>query len=280
MLTAGLAASAGLVVTRNFVLLSGLWWWRNRTVFHSSAPAPSRGTLAIIIKTTITMKNTILFFSFALLISCNIISQDKLTAEQIWSKYTEQIGDKSKIKELKGIRIKSVIKQNGQIINESELNSNNKDKLKMIIHNQSNEVIYILNGNNAVQVTNKNPRTLSDNETVDLKKTIDNFTEINYKEHGFNLELIGKELVEGSENYKIKFFKENSVVFYFINSKSFKVTKIEDAQGASYPSDIRNIEGINFFFKTKMVYNNNEFFQEIISIELNPSFDENFFKTE
>jgi hypothetical protein len=32
-------------VTRNFVLLSWLWWWRDRKVFHLSAPAPSRGTL-------------------------------------------------------------------------------------------------------------------------------------------------------------------------------------------------------------------------------------------
>ena len=226
------------------------------------------------------MRNTILFISFAFLISCNIISQDKLTADEIWSKYTETIGDQSKIKELKGIRIKSVLKQNGQIINESELNSNNKDKMKMIIREQSNEVIYILNINKAVQIANKNTRILSDNEIVDLKKTIDNFTEINYKEHGFNIELIGKELVDGSENYKIKFFKENSIVFYFINSKSFKVAKIEDGQGASYPSDSRNIDGINFFFKTRMVYNNTEYFQEIISIELNPAFEEHFFKTE
>ena len=45
-ITAGLAASAGLVVTQNFVLLLRFWWWRNRTAFHLSAPAPSRGTLS------------------------------------------------------------------------------------------------------------------------------------------------------------------------------------------------------------------------------------------
>lgn len=226
------------------------------------------------------MKYLILFFSLICLISCNTFSQKELTAEQIWSKYIETFGDTSKIKKLQGLRIKSVIKQDGKIISKTELNTNNKDKLKMIIHEQSDETIYILNGNKALQYVNKTVRNLYEQEYNDLKKMVDSFIEINYLAHGFKIKLAGKDSVNGVENYKIMFYDKKSVTFYFIDTKTFLLTKMEDTQGTTYPSDRRNIDGIYFFFKTKMTYKKRELNQEIISIEINPVFRDDFFKVD
>jgi outer membrane lipoprotein-sorting protein len=87
---------------------------------------------------------------------------------------------------------------------------------------------------------------------------------LNWKDNGTKIELAGKEDIDGSPAYNLKFtFKENYVVNYFVDATKFLIVKTkstEAAQGQTFDreirfSDFRDIDGVLIPAKIDMAIN-------------------------
>ncbi len=139
----------------------------------------------------------------------------------------------------------------------------------------------------------------SDSEaTENLKRSFAEFPDpfLNYKEKGFEAELVGNETVDGVETFKVKLTKkpvmvdgkeEENVVYYFFDPENFvpimqeSVAKTGPAKGAktqSFFSDYEEFGGFYFPLTTE-VKANGQVFQTVTmeTIEVNPEVDEAMF---
>jgi len=87
---------------------------------------------------------------------------------------------------------------------------------------------------------------------------------LNWKKDGTGIEMIGKEDINGSSAYILKFtYNDNSVVNYFVDAKSFVLVKTkstEEAQGQTFEreikfSDYRDTDGILLPVKIEILIN-------------------------
>jgi outer membrane lipoprotein-sorting protein len=87
---------------------------------------------------------------------------------------------------------------------------------------------------------------------------------LNWKENGTNIELAGREDINGSSAYNLKVtFKDNYVINYFVDAKSFVLLKsksTEAAQGQTFDREIRfsdytDIDGVLIPIKIEVLIN-------------------------
>jgi hypothetical protein len=108
------------------------------------------------------------------------------------------------------------------------------------------------------------------------------------KEIGAKVELIGKEEMEGTPVYNLKFtFKDGYVVNYYLDAAKFLVIKsksTETAQGRTYEkeirySDFKDLDGVLYPVKEEILKNGQvESVATSDKVEFNLSFDDSFFK--
>ena len=182
---------------------------------------------------TMTLITMVLFAVF----SCSSTSNKNLTVEQIWEKYTNAYGDKEKINGINSYQSKLITTQNGNSY-ETDFYLKGKDKLVLVYKYPDNIVTYKLNGQEGIEISHNKIRNLEENEVQSLKSMSNLYSEINFANKGYKFELIGKEIINEKETYKLKVISEkNEVFFYFIDTKTFYVLKLESKNGTSYFSD-------------------------------------------
>jgi len=136
---------------------------------------------------------------------------------------------------------------------------------------------------------NPNPQVIPEANLGDIKILAD-FDGLfyNWKEKGYNLELVGLEKLGDWDVYRIKVTRSDNVVeYYLIDSKTFLIQKkvgIRNIRGKDYKvdftfSDYRSVEGIMFPFD---IMNNSEgqassAETQYETIELNQPVDDNLF---
>lgn len=224
------------------------------------------------------MRTTTVLTLFLLTVfSCKSNSNKNLTVEQIWEKFTNAYGNKEKINGIRSYKATLITSQNGNSY-ETEFYLKGKDKLVLVYKYPDNNVTYKLNGLEGIEISQNKKRILDDNEVLSLKTMCNLYSEIYFVNKGYKLELMGKELINENETYKVKVIDENNeVFFYYIDTKTFYDIKLESKNGASYFSDYKLIDGILCSFKSRFVQNDNELMIEKRDVQFNPSIEDSFF---
>ncbi|RDK85262.1 outer membrane lipoprotein-sorting protein [Marinirhabdus gelatinilytica] len=135
--------------------------------------------------------------------------------------------------------------------------------------------------------------------TENYKLTIADFPDpfLNYKEKGYKIELMGQQMVEGTETFKIKLEKkpkmfndiqEPNIEYYYFEKENFVPILVEknvmigpntSQLGTTKLSDYREVEGIYFPFSIIEGVQGNPDAQPIVikEIEVNPELDDSIF---
>tara|TARA_B100002052_G_scaffold232464_1_gene215387 strand:+ start:34 stop:780 length:747 start_codon:yes stop_codon:yes gene_type:complete len=241
--------------------------------------------------------NYLLLTAFAFMISISFNAQ---TADEIIENYIEKIGGAENWQNVKAIKKNAIINQMGMEIPIEMVQSGNKRYTKIFIQGQEikqgvfdGETLWSINF-----MTMKAEK--SDQEDVDkVKNELGEFPNpfLDYKEKGFSLELMGTEIVDGSDLFKIKLIKkpmlidENEVpnfsVYYFDSKKFLPIMVHKEVMSGpakgmimeSKMSNYQEVEGLYMpFSMTQGIKDQPGQTIKFNSIKLNPVIDDSEFK--
>ena len=240
----------------------------------------------------------LLLFVIAIAASISIQGQN---VDEILSNYFENIGGKENLAKVKGVKMTASIDQMGMKI-PLEIYQMADGRQMVVITFQGKQLKQgvfdgeVLWGNNFM--TMKAEKSAAE-ETANFKLGAKDDFPIpffNYKEKGFQVELLGKETIEGTETFKVKLTKkpitvdgkqEDNVEFYFFDTENFvpiavqaeiKSGQAKGMMSESMMSDYDEVDGIYFpFSMTQGIKGQPGQAITISKIELNPQVkDEDF----
>ncbi|MDF1673428.1 MAG: insulinase family protein [Vicingaceae bacterium] len=133
-------------------------------------------------------------------------------------------------------------------------------------------------------------KDLEGDDLEDMKKTSKMFGDLDYKNDGNTYELLGVEMIEGKDAYKIKVTKANgdkSSEWYGVDSgmqlKAMQVKDVGEEAGGSMTitslySDYKVVNGINYAHKIKQSFGPQTLDMEVTSIEHNTKLGDDVFE--
>ncbi len=217
------------------------------------------------------------------------------TADEIIENYFENTGGKENWEKLEGIEMIGVMKmQNMEIPFEQVATKDGKQVVSIEL--QGSKMVWsAFDGETSWQ---RNQMTMeaekSDNEaTENMKKQVKDFPDpfLNYKEKGYTIELIGKEIIDGTETFKIKLTKDPilvngeskpSISHYYFDTENFVPIVVESEinegpmKGQSVKStisDYQEVNGVYFPFSISNQFQTMNF----KDIKLNPEVNASLF---
>ncbi|PHQ55213.1 MAG: outer membrane lipoprotein-sorting protein [Lutibacter sp.] len=222
------------------------------------------------------------------------------TADEIIDNYFENIGGLEKFKSIEGIKMNATVNQQGMEI-PIEITQLKGGKQMTIIKFQGKEIKQGVFDGEVLWSTNfmtmkaeKSDAEATSNMKLESNDFLDSF--IDYKEKGYAVELLGKEIIDGAETFKIKLTKEpvtidgkeeESISFYFFDTENFVPIAIQSeiksgqAKGMISEitmSDYQEVDGIYFpFSMTQGIKGKPGSPLTITKIELNPEVSESDF---
>ncbi|MCP4553756.1 MAG: outer membrane lipoprotein-sorting protein [Bacteroidetes bacterium] len=242
------------------------------------------------------MRNLIklLFVVLIVVFSTQINAQ---TADEIIANYFENTGGIDKWREAEGIKMSAKLNQGGveiplefvQLKNGNQMTTINLQgkAIKQDVFN--GEVLW--SSNFMTQKAEKGDKETTDNMKLRKNDFPDPF--LNYKEHGYTIELLGKETIDGAETFKIKLtktpitvdgIKEEEVSYHFFDAESFVPlvvhTEIQSGPMKGQVSEIKmsdylEVEGLYFpHSSTQGIKGQPGQVISIDKIELNPQIDD------
>ncbi|ADR23753.1 hypothetical protein MATR_23890 [Marivirga tractuosa] len=245
------------------------------------------------------MKLKLLLPTIALLFSTAVYAQD-ITADEIINNYFENTGGKEAWGNLEGIKMTAKINQGGMEI-PVEIVQLKTGKMYTKASLQGKELMQNVFDGEVLWSTNfqtmkaeKSDQETTDNAALETKDFPDAL--FNYKERGYQAELVGKETIEGAETYKVKLTKKpkkvdgkevENITFYYFETENFvpilQETEIKQAPMAgkiqqTTMSDYQEVEGLYFPFSISSgIKDMGSQAIQIESIELNPEIDDEVF---
>ena len=244
------------------------------------------------------MKKNILFALMSLFFLGS--ATQKATVDNIINKYIDNIGGKDAWYSLTGFKITAEVNQGNILIPVEIVKLKDGRTYTKIIFQDTDIFQSVFDGKN---LWNTNFQSLkaekSDTETTaNFKLNLNDFPDalFDYRSKGYTVNLVGKEIIEGTQTYKIKLVKEpltingrevDDVVYYYFDTKTMMLVAV-DAQvnqgpqtgiiGRNTMSNYKKIDGLHFpFSMTQGVKDGLSQALEVISIEINPQVDESIF---
>ena len=219
------------------------------------------------------------------------------TAEEIVTNYIENTGGEEAWNNLKTLKIVASVNQNGVDIPVVIMNT--KDgKQKITANFQGQEIVQLAFDGETAWATNFQAGKA---EKLDSEAT-ENFKKINakifptpflnYKERGHKIELLGEEIIDGTNTYKIKITMDpvivegqevDNVETYYFETENFVPiqSEVEQQQGPQKGqiatdtySDYEEVDGLYFAF-ARTVFGGQPI--EIKTIEVNPEISDDQF---
>jgi outer membrane lipoprotein-sorting protein len=209
--------------------------------------------------------NAAIGFFIAAFIPIAAAQNAELSVEQIVQKHTEALGGLNHLRAIQTVKAKgSAILMGGQL--EAQVTMEAKrptlNRMEMIIHEKS--LIQAFDGNVFWSVNpftgDGEPQKASEEESKAARDDAD-FVDgslVDYKAKGNQVELVGKEDVEGASAYKLKVTKKSgSIEFDFLDAKTFLPVKSSgqrkemgrDFEFESFPRDFREVSGVKMPFQ-------------------------------
>ncbi len=222
------------------------------------------------------MKTILMLIFSVLFCNCQSIS-DSSDVETIWENYLTKFGDKEKIGKLRTIFY--VTKTDFLNINKTgRLECFIKDnKIKIHFIGEDMDATTIYDGKNFTRYINGEKVDVPKSEESGILRNIDFFHEVNYKKHSFNIKLEGTEKINNIESYKIKYYSNDLISYYYINKNDYSLIKITDEFQEFWPSGIKSKKGMNYFSKFKSTDQYGTSIGEIISIEFDGEINDSVF---
>jgi outer membrane lipoprotein-sorting protein len=163
-----------------------------------------------------------------------ITASQAQTADEILAKYFENTGGLAKWKELQGIKMAAKVNQGGLEIPLVIVQMKDGRQMTSITF-QGKEIKQGVYDGTSLWSTNfmTMKAEKSDAETLEIfKSSLGDFPDpfLNYKERGYQVELLGKETIDGSETFKIKLTKKpimvdgkptDNIAFYYFDTENY-----------------------------------------------------------
>jgi outer membrane lipoprotein-sorting protein len=219
------------------------------------------------------------------------------TADEIISTYFENIGGVDKLTSIKGIKMSAKVNQGGMEI-PIQIIQLKSGKQMTVISFQGKEIKQgVFNGetlwstNFMTQKAEKSDQETTDNLKLEMNDFLDPF--LNYKEKGYQVELLGNETIDGTETFKIKLTREpitidgkeeENVTYYFFDTENYvpivahnqiRTGPYKGQMGEAKMSDYQEVDGVYFPFSlTQGIKGQPGQGITLESIELNPQIDD------
>lgn len=190
------------------------------------------------------MKRTLLTFIACLAVTFSVQAQD-ITVDEVINSYLENTGGIDNWKALKGIKMMAEVNQGGMVI-PLEIVSMTDGKQYTSVNFQGNSIMQGVFDGETLWSTNfqtmaaeKADAEMTANMKLDANDFPDSF--LDYKEKGYEVELMGEESIDGADTYKVKLVKEPKTIdgkevadvsFYYFDKEYFVIL----AQESEVPS--------------------------------------------
>ncbi|MBX2945355.1 MAG: outer membrane lipoprotein-sorting protein [Cyclobacteriaceae bacterium] len=239
-----------------------------------------------------------LLFTLLILFAANLQAQN---VDQILEKYFEAMGGKSKLQNLKGIKMTAKVNQGGmEIPLEIVSLADGRQYTSFSVQGMTGwQNVYDGTSLWSTNFMTMKPEKSDAETTENFKLNIGDFPDpfLNYKAKGYKVELVGKETVDGSETFKLKLTrkplsvdgkKEDNIAFYYIDTDNYVTLMVEQeiksGQGKGMVtqttmSDYQEVDGLLFpFSMAQGVKGMGSQPLVITKIELNPKVENKAFE--
>ncbi|WP_417603296.1 outer membrane lipoprotein-sorting protein [Owenweeksia hongkongensis] len=213
------------------------------------------------------MKKLGLFLSALAFTSFGLTAQ---TADEVINEYHEVTGGAKNWAKIKGVQMDAKVNQGGMEIPVTVIQM--ADGSEMIsINLQGQEIVQSAYDGESLWSTNfqtMKPEKADEEALINKKKEDGDFPDalLNYKEKGYKAEFVGKETIEGTECYKVKFTKKpqiadgqevDNIEYYFFDTENNILIAVESeitsgtAKGSIAQvmfSDYQEVDGLYFPF--------------------------------
>ncbi len=237
------------------------------------------------------MKTNSLWFAILFLLP---VAAGAQTADEIVNKAVAARGGADKIKAVQSERVTGRITFTGGLEGTFVLELKRPRKMHIEISVEGQKVIRVYDGKSAGWMVNPfaenkdvQPMSAEDLRSVADESDFDG-PFVDYKAKGSQIELAGKEELEGKPVYRLKLTNKNGDVrFYLFDASSFfvlkweGVRKVEDKEfpWESFFSDFRDVQGLKYPFKIDQGSPGTEIQQNLVTekIEINVQIDDAHF---
>jgi outer membrane lipoprotein-sorting protein len=222
------------------------------------------------------------------------VAANAQTADEIVNKAVAARGGADKIKAVQSERVTGRIAFTGGLEGTFVLELKRPRKMHIEISVEGQKVIRVYDGKSAGWMVNPfaenkdvQPMSAEDLRSIADESDFDG-PFVDYKAKGSQIELAGKEELEGKPVYRLKLTNKNGDVrFYLFDASSFfvlkweGVRKLEDKEfpWESFFSDFRDVQGLKYPFKIEQGSPGTEIKQNLTTdkIEINPQIDDAHF---
>jgi len=222
------------------------------------------------------------------------------SVDEVLDTYFENIGGKENLAKVKGTKMTAKVNQGGlEIPLEMVQLADGKQYTKFSL--QGNEFFQnVYDGETlwSINFQSMKAEKMDAEQTANYKLDINDFPDVflNYKEKGYQIEMVGEETIDGAETFKLKVVKEpkmldgkevEDVSYYYFDKEAFVPlaidSEIKSGQAAGMISrttfsDYQEVDGIYFAFSIGQGVKGGESNPiNIDEIVLNPKVDEKAF---
>jgi outer membrane lipoprotein-sorting protein len=204
-------------------------------------------------------------FAWALLAGLAAVAASAQTVDEIIAKHLEARGGKDKIKAVQSLRFegKIVLPQGIEAPFTTETVRPNKMRRDFTIQGMTGSMAYDGQGGWAVMpfMGKKDPEALSGDDLKALEDEADfDGPLVDAKEKGNQVELAGKEDVDGAPAYKLKVTKKNGDVdYHYIDAETYLEVKVEgkrtmrgqEVEGVSTLGNYKEVNGLLYPFSVE-----------------------------
>jgi hypothetical protein len=201
-----------------------------------------------------------------------------IDVETVWANYLKQFGDTAEINKVRTVRTVTESTFSGNRKGNMEFVTKDGDKVYMHFRSTEMDAVTKYDGKKFVRFMNGVKEEVSKSEEKGIIRYCDFFHELHYKEHGFAIKLEGTKKINNVETYKVKYYLDDQITFYYIDKMSFKIVKTEDEFQEVWPLEINEINGIRYFSKYKIIDKVTTTLSTVVSIEINPEVNDSIFK--
>lgn len=189
----------------------------------------------------------VLLTLFVVALAALPVAADEMTVEQIIAKNIESKGGQEAWDEIESAKITGNLNMGGAMTMPMTLYFMRPGKLRMEMEMQGNKIIQAYDGEVGWQVMpmmgKTEPQKMSEAEIKQVKRQADFEGPLfNWKDKGHQVELVGKEEIEGTEAYKLKVTLDTGDVAYmYLDTEyflEFKQTGKAEMQGQEFETDV------------------------------------------